>query len=90
MKVPVATAPVFVEEDGTVFTEDEDSFIVLLAARVVIEVVEVVRLLLDAAQLPGIHCEYHSLLNVQHDPETHVVSPVQPVPPPGAMISLAS
>jgi hypothetical protein len=31
--------------------------------------------------LPGMHCEYHSFCTVQLYPETHVVSPLHPLPP---------
>lgn len=30
----------------------------------------------------GTHCEYHSLITLQAYPETQVVSPIYPIPPP--------
>ena len=94
MNVPVGTAAVIVEEDNTLE--------VLLVATMVPDIVEVpaaveileeetvILLLLDAAQLPAMHCEYQALEYVQQDPEAHVVGPVQPIPPPITMISLQS
>ena len=75
---------------------------VLLVARVVLDIVEVlavmevveeedaILLLLDAVQLPGMHCEYQSLEYVQQDPEAHIVGPAQPIPPPVVVIRLRS
>jgi len=34
---------------------------------------------------PGKHCEYQSLEKVQVYPETQLVAPVQPFPPPGVV-----
>lgn len=95
MNVPVGAAAVRVEEEDATLE-------VLLVARVVpnivevlaaVEVVEeedVILLLLDAVQLSGLHCEYQSLEYVQQDPEAHVLGPSQPIPPPVFVISLGS
>jgi hypothetical protein len=37
---------------------------------------------LPTPQVPGIHWEYQSFTAVQQAPETHVLPPVQPEPPP--------
>lgn len=73
MKVATG-APEDVDTAPLLVLDDVDS-----APTVVPEDVDVPTLLVE---VQGRHCEYHSLENVQHAPETQVVKPVQPVPPP--------
>jgi len=67
--------------------DEDDALNALLVATVVSDIVEVladveivedgdvILLLIDAVQLPGMHCEYQSLECVQQDPEAHVIGP---------------
>jgi len=77
----------------------DDTLEVLLVATAVSDIVEVlaaveeedlILLLLDAVQLPGMHCEYNSLEYVQQDPEAPIVGPALPIPPHVTVISLGS
>lgn len=51
-----------------------------VAGPVVVEMVPVV--VVVGAEAPGWHCEYHSFSLTQDEPESQVVPPVQPLPPP--------
>jgi hypothetical protein len=82
VKLPVGAEAVLEDED--------DTLEVLVTTDVMLTVAEVTIyddgdrpvLLLEGVQLPGMHCEYQSLVTVQQSPESHTVGPVHPIPPP--------
>lgn len=101
MNVPSGAVAVRVEEEE----DDFEMLLVVVVVLDVVDVVDVVELLvvvevlededvilllLDDVQLPGMHCEYQGFEYMQQDAEAHVVGPVQPIPPPAIVISLES
>lgn len=77
-----ASAPLDVQRyvDGRLHVPPDDPVVVGGTAVVGLAVVAGVAVVPPPVQ--GIHWEYQELEKVQQDPDTHVVDPVHPSPPP--------